>query len=208
MGGYGSGQRWGSCKDLTTDHKRLDVLWMKREGFLRPGSQGTLSWSRNGKRIGWIQYACEAHALRLIYKVQNNWYGEDWQSIDMKVPLAFTPCRYGGTRPYFICPNQNCNRRVQHLYGSYPYFLCRHCLDLAYPVQREKDYDRAARRADKAREKLKAEPGILNGLPIFKPKGMHQKTFDRLRREAEYFTDISLRGIVADFGLNLDNRFR
>jgi len=207
MSGYGSGQRWGCCKDLTTDHKKLDVLWMKREGFLRLGSQGTLSWSRNGERIGWIRYACEAHALRLIYRTRYNGCNEDWQSIDMKVPLAFASCRYGGTRPYFICPNQNCNRRVQHLYGGYPYFLCRHCLNLAYPVQREKDYDRAARRADKAREKLEAEPGILNGLSIFKPKGMHQKTFDRLNREVEYFTDISLRGIAADLGLNLDNRF-
>ena len=205
MGGYGSGQRWGSYrKDLTTDHKRLDVLWMKREGLLRPGSQGSLSWSQNGGSIGWIQYVCEAHALGLIYKVRNNGYDEDWQSIDMTVPLAFTPCRYGGTRPYFICPNQKCTRRVQHLYARNPYFLCRHCLDLAYPVQREKDYDRAARRAEKIRERLGDEFGILDGPVLFKPKGIHQKTFDRLRAEETFFRETSLRGMAANFGISPD----
>ncbi|PCJ44699.1 MAG: hypothetical protein COA81_00015 [Alphaproteobacteria bacterium] len=181
---------------------------MKREGFLVAGKQGSLHWSCNGEEIGWIKYVCASDHLRLIYRVRKNGYGEDWQDIKLTVPLVFSHCRFGGTRPYFICPNQNCNRRVQHLYGSYPYFLCRHCLDLAYPVQREKDYDRAARRAEKIRERVGYEFGILDGPVFFKPKGMHQKTFDRLQIEETYYRETSLRGMVADFDLNLDNRFR
>ena len=41
--------------------------------------------------------------------------------------------------------------------------------------QREPDYDRAARRVDRIRDKLGWEPGILNGKG-WKPQGMHWHT--------------------------------
>ena len=40
----------------------------------------------------------------------------------------------------------------------------------------------AARKADRLRDKLGWEPGILNGNGI-KPKGMHWRTFERLKAE-------------------------
>lgn len=56
--------------------------------------------------------------------------------------LVSTPCRYGGTRWWFLCPlsidGKSCNRRVTTLYfvdGSG--FGCRHCHDLAYRSSRE-----------------------------------------------------------------------
>lgn len=85
------------------------------------------------------------------------------------------------------------------LYGG-EIFACRHCHKLAYQSQREPGYDRAARRADKIRERLKWEPGILNGSGD-KPKGMHWKTYHRLALQQCAFADKSLAGIAAKLNL-------
>jgi hypothetical protein len=82
-------------------------------------------------------------------------------------------------------------------------FACRHCYRLAYPSQREALYDRAARRADKIRDRLGWEPGILNGEGL-KPKGMHWKTFGRLCVKHDYFVTLSLRMAGLRFGSNSD----
>jgi len=47
----------------------------------------------------------------------------------------------------------DCGKRVAILYGGNT-FICRHCRELAYPSQRETDYERAARRTNRIREKL------------------------------------------------------
>ena len=199
MGGYGSGQRWGGSKDLTSDYKRLDILWMNREGLLNPGHTGSVTWSCDGEQIGWIRYSVERNALRLIYRSRA--YGEDWQDIDYRVPLDWADCRFGGQRPYFLCPNAHCGRRVQHLYAGSPYFLCRHCQDLAYPCQREEPFERASRRVEKIYDRLGVEHGYFDAPPLFKPKGMHEKTWQRLRTQANHHREIALGSIVQRFNL-------
>ena len=57
-----------------------------------------------------------------------------------------------------------------------------------------------ARRADKLRDKLGWEPGILNGDGI-KPKGMHWRTFERLKVEHDALVGASLAGMAQRFGL-------
>lgn len=61
-------------------------------------------------------------------------------------------------------------------------FACRHCRKLAYEVQRETAGDRAIRRADAIRDRLGWQAGILNP-DGWKPKGMHWRTFWRLKAE-------------------------
>jgi hypothetical protein len=99
---------------------------------------------------------------------------------------------HGGERAWFLCPAEGCGRRVARLYvGGAGIFACRYCYGLAYACQRESADDRGARRADKIRDRLGWEPGILNG-PGGKPKGMHWRTFDRLTAQHEAFVGISL----------------
>ena len=97
------------------------------------------------------------------------------------------PCRFGGARPYFVCPGIvngiACGRRVVKLYGAGAYFLCRHCYRLAYASQREDSYDRASRRANNIRMRLGGEPGTAAPFPD-RPKGMHYKTYERLKSAA------------------------
>ena len=54
------------------------------------------------------------------------------------VALDWTPCPFGGARPWFRCPlvvgGEPCGRRVRILYRPWGarYFGCRHCYGLSY----------------------------------------------------------------------------
>ena len=74
-------------------------------------------------------------------------------------------------------------KRVAVLYGAEKYFLCRHCRDLAYGSRQEGTSDRLMRKAREIRARLGASNNLMKPI-LFKPKNMHQKTFDNLRMEA------------------------
>ncbi len=63
-------------------------------------------------------------------------------------------------------------------------FACRHCYQLTYPSQREADFQRSQRQADKIRERLgwADDPDLMEGI---KPKGMHWRTYHRPVAELE-----------------------
>lgn len=116
------------------------------------------------------------------------------------VPLTWTACNFGGMRPWFLCPgvvnNVACGRRVAVLYGLGKYFLCRHCYDLTYESQRESEMYRALRKAQAIREKLGGSANMTMPFPE-RPKGMHHKTYERLRWEHDEAQEIELAGMVA-----------
>ena len=76
-----------------------------------------------------------------------------------------------------------CDRRVAKLYGPGRYFLCRHCYRLAHSSQSEDAQRRSMRRATKIRQRLGGNAGTASPLPP-KPKGMWQRTYERLREQA------------------------
>jgi hypothetical protein len=98
------------------------------------------------------------------------------------VPLEWTPCNFGGERPWFICSGLRSGSRVAILYGPAKYFLCRHCYDLRYESQREDKKDRALRRAQKIRQRLGGGTNMTEPFPE-RPKGMHCGTYMSLLRE-------------------------
>jgi hypothetical protein len=90
---------------------------------------------------------------------------------------------------------------VAILYGG-GIFACRHCYRLAYASSRDDAGDRAARRADRLRERLGWEAGILNGEGEGgKPKWMRWRTFKRLAAEHDAFVDESLARMALRFGI-------
>ena len=96
------------------------------------------------------------------------------------IPIVHLPCRFGGTRAYFICPGPgdgtDCGRRTTKLYLSRRYCLCRHCNKLAYASQYERPWQRALRRANKLKQRLGIDVGIAEPFPD-KPKGMWARTY-------------------------------
>jgi hypothetical protein len=154
---------------------------LHREGCLKPGWWGGWQWKQDGERVAWISLRAEEHRLVLSYRYRR--HGEEWEDVEEPIPLVRVPCRYGGTRPFFLCPGVvngiACGRCVAKIYAGCRYFLCRHCYRLAYASQREGNWDRALRRADKIRMRLGGDPGMCSPFPP-RPKGMWRRTYERL----------------------------
>lgn len=198
MGGIGSG-RGPSSRRSTGDQRALDIRWLKRRDLLRPGLSFSVDWARNRQVVASILVEVDTDELVLSYRHQQ--FGGEWQSKNYPVALDWTPCNYGGRRAWFTCPAIGCGRRVATLYlGGSGIFACRHCWHLAYSSQREAIGDRAARRADRIRERLGWPAGILNPNGT-KPKGMHWRTYWRLRAQHDALVTVSLRGMAERLGL-------
>jgi hypothetical protein len=102
MGGLGSGScsRWNS-KTTTESQHRIDIRWLKKHGYLRPGNIGTLSWSQRGKETGSIIYRMEIGSMILNYRYR--YRDGEWQAVEQDIHFNRTPCNYGGHRWWFLC---------------------------------------------------------------------------------------------------------
>ena len=168
MGGFGSTRwAWTSTKDTVESSRSLDINRLNRAGCLRPGHSGDWEWTRDGERVASVLFRREGDRLVLSYRVRS--HGSDWQDVEQPARIVWTPCRFGGARPFFVCPGVvngiACGRWVAKLYEAGTYFLCRHCYRLAYASQREDRYDRALRRANNIRVRLGGEPGTASVFP-------------------------------------------
>lgn len=199
MGGPGSGNRWRyGARSTTDDLRSLDIRRWAREGMLALGYQGGWQWSRLGKVVGSIGMHAEVDRVVLIYRHQSG--DGEWKSERYAVRIIRTACNLGGARPWFVCPALGCGRRVAILYGG-AIFACRQCHRLAYGSSRESAGDRAARKADRLRDRLEWEPGILNGRGV-KPKWMRWRTFWRVSAQHDRLVDTSLRAMSLRFGIS------
>lgn len=197
MGGVGSGNGYRGGKQTTNNKRSLDVRRLQRDGLLTKKQWYSWSWLRNGEEVASIWIKTEDEKVVLSYRRKDHDGG--WQPMEYSVHLTWTSCNLGGRRPWFRCPATGCGRRVAILFSGSLY-TCRQCQRLAYQSQRESEDDRKARRADTIRRRLGWDAGILNG-PGFKPKGMHWRTFWRLKAEHDSFVSISLSGMAQRFRL-------
>ena len=192
MGGPGSGRRGG--RETTADYRRLDVRELHRAGVLVPGWRGGWRWMRRGETRAEINI--EVHELAMVLRYSATTNGER-KSYDYAVGLVRTKCTFGGARPWMLCPC--CGRRVAVLFGG-AMFACRRCRKLAYESQRESAGDRAIRRADAIRDRLGWQAGILNP-DGWKPRGMHWRTFWRLKAEHDRLRGEGMEGIARQLGI-------
>ena len=194
MGGRGSGRRSSySGKLETNDSMPLDIRKIARKGLLVPSSRFSWQWLVNDRQVAGISIRVDFNqGMVLSYRMKST--GE---VVEQRVQTQTTPCHLGGQRHWFACPL--CSKRVAVVYAPGRYFACRQCCGLGYATQKESAGDRAATRADKLRKRLGWEAGILNG-PGGKPKGMHWKTFLRLKSHHDALVQISLQDMARQFG--------
>jgi hypothetical protein len=176
MGRYG-----GSGRATTSGYLHLDVRYLQRKGFLRQGASSSQHWSSRGEPCGSINLRAFDGYVVLSYRTRR--YDEPWTSKEYPVSLEWTRCNYGGSRAWFRCPAAGCGRRVAILYGG-SVFACRHCHQLAYDSQRETRHGRMLLKAQAIRQKLGGIPCIADEFP-YKPKGMHWRTYWRLKAQAD-----------------------
>ena len=183
MGGIGSGHwhRWNS-KTTIDSTNRIDIRYMRKRGFLQPNTHATLSWSRGGEPCGNINFVTHDDYLQLNFRYKE--HGGEWQPMQQKIRFGYTPCHYGNSRKWFLCPR--CYKRVAILASNSPLFLCRHCNELPYSSQNEDRLDRLRRKRDKLGERIFSD--YDNGYGYRKTKGIHWKTFVVLRQQ---YSDIA-----------------
>lgn len=183
MGGIGSGRPRRGGRRRVENFSVLDVNVLRREGRLRPGLSTVVTLSPSQENVGVL---ADEESLRLARRVTS---GQDIVVSYQAVGLVRRPCNLGGERAYFICSGVGsghvCGRRVVNLYAARQYFLCRHCMGLAYASQNEDAWGRSQLRASKMRRRITRDPDINAPLPFAKPKYMHWRTFSRLRAEAD-----------------------
>jgi len=194
MGGRGSGRRSTySGKTETSDSMPLDIRKITRKGLLVHGSRFSWKWLVNDRQVAGISIHVDfLESMLLSYRKKST--GE---VVEQRVQLQTTPCHLGGQRHWFSCPR--CSRRVAVLYAPGRYFACRQCGGLGYPTQKEGAGDRAATRADKLRKRMGWEAGILNGSGG-KPRGMHWKSYQRLKDHHDALVQVSFRDIGRKLG--------
>jgi hypothetical protein len=160
----------------------LDVDQLAKNGCLQPGWSGTCQWTDGNGAVS-INLRTEANRLHLSYPVRVG--DREWRDVTDTIAIVHLPCRFGGSRAYFICPGPrgtDCGRRISKMHLSHRYFLCRHCSQLAYASQYEQPWQRALRRANKLKQRLDMGVGLAEPPPE-KPKGMWARTYGRLLNE-------------------------
>jgi hypothetical protein len=173
-------------KDTTSCYHSLDIRLLYRKGVLRRAGPSVITWSRRGEVTGSIEVLSATGCL--ILKYRHSSHDRPWRSMELQVPVTWSSCNYGGSRPWFLCPGSGCCRRVAVLYGG-GMFVCRHCRQLVYESQRERPYERALTRAQAIWQRLGASCTAEPFPP--KPKGMHSRTYERFCREADEWIDRS-----------------
>lgn len=184
MGGIGSGRDY-FWEDTKTEVEECDTI-------------SSTEWYREDR------IAEGQRSLQLSITV-----GEE--TTDYNITLDWTECNFGGKRPWFICPEKNCNKRVEKLYRprEQQHYVCRHCWDLTYKRCNISGQPRKIKghRLEKIREKLRKRAKRDDYEVMFyptKPKDMHWDTF--LELEQEYLQ--LQREYIRDTGENMMERSR
>ena len=102
----------------------------------------------------------------------------------IRVPCVYTPCRFGGRRRWFSCPD--CGRPCRAVYRLGDRVSCWICLHLRFASQLEPSHYRAIRRRDRIWRRLDGprRTSFNDELPTM-PKGMRWARFAELKLEYE-----------------------
>ena len=148
------------------DFRRLDIREMQRAGLFKNHWSGLWEWRDPSslKVRASVAVQTTEKVLRLRYLFSGVTVFDDLR-------LQHIPCKFGGTRVLVQCPS--CTMAYGILYLKNSVFRCRKCHGLKYATQSETKHGRLAIKKHKLSAKLAGR---------CRPKGMHKKTYFRIRR--------------------------
>ena len=179
MGGWNSGRSGGRpTADLSL---RIDIARMIRLGQAIPGKHvsGSLGWTCGGEHSGSISYRadmidCYFSKLTLNYTRGS---GDNKESVEQIVRLAFTEPHFGGKRWWMICPFRSIRVGILYLPNGGDRFASRKAWRLGYHCQRVAHRDRPFEKLFRLQKKLGSDQGWEAGLR--RPKGMWLRTYHK-----------------------------
>jgi len=204
MGGFGSGRYPWSSRDTVEDwgYRSFGIKeWVDR-GLVRPGHAFTQIWLSKDRRpaasidvristvspvnrhlaVLLSDRSAVPDRLQAVLKYRAGRGGEELRDIEEAVWLDTKPCGFKGQRLQFICPG--CGRRVADLYPDGVHFRCRKCCGLGYRSQRKGREARGLEKAAQIKQQLGGSGDYADPVPE-RPRGMHQRTYERLCNEGE-----------------------
>jgi hypothetical protein len=145
MGGSGCGWQWRRRRTVK-EVQSIDALWLHRIGLLTGQDRPYLEpLKRDGLSFAWRGTSLVAYQGGDAFITPLGHF----------VLIDRTPCRYGGTRPWFRCPA--CGHRRRFLYQGGSMFVCRLCSHLTYrSCQRTRDPSSEGHRAEAKQQELEA----------------------------------------------------
>jgi hypothetical protein len=150
-------------------HDCLDIREVRRKGFL------TDRRVEIGPSIRWPKIA---RVTIERYRIQLNFWR---QATTQYVRVSWTKVHLGGARPWMHCTH--CEKRVAKLYAGLGGYFCRACVgNPPYASQRLSAQGRAHFKACKLRLLLNGEAQLSRPFPE-RPRHMHRRTYEGLRRE-------------------------
>jgi hypothetical protein len=174
--GSGSWSRHYASKGTVESRNSVSVHYLKKQGCLHEGNNGTLSWSRGDEPCGSIGYHVKANGIQFSYRSRASELAE-WENVELFIQFDCTACNYGKQRTWLLC--LQCDKRVAIVYSEGKYFHCRKCCQLNYRTQHENYFDRQQTKAENIRRKLGGDISMRSHFPD-KPKGMHWQTYTQL----------------------------
>ena len=159
-----------TVESMAADYNYIDVLNLHRRGLLAD------HWISFVPLLGWPGVA-KIRASRYLIVIE-------WSDRPdpQQIRVAWTRCHLGGARPWIHCA---CGRRVARLFKGLAGYYCRQCLGSPrYASQTKSTQNRLHFEACKLRLRLGGVASLMAPFPD-RPRGMHKKTYARLRRRSE-----------------------
>lgn len=188
MGSIFSGRKPAKLTKPFPEHfVSLDIRELDKCEGLEPGKAYNQNKFRQGKKDGAFSVIVYENYLKLSYRTCNH---PESRFPSQIINLTQTPCNFGGYRPWFLCPGDQCGRRVAILYGP-NLMQCRHCWGIAYQSQRENQIQRMSRKLRSIGASYTGRPNDSAPRDRTRPVGMHHRTFKLLQEKHQLlFTDI------------------
>ena len=175
-GGWRFGAGRPGWKRKAESSLAFDIRKVARRNLLVPGKAFTWKWTNgDGEEIGSIAVVVTGNPETLRLHYQWSIDNDPPNRTECSIAIDRTRCHYGGNRPWFLCPK--CGRRCGVLYfrgRGAGLYQCRACAGIAYASQCQDSVGRSWIKQGKI------EARLLDGW--HKPKGMHWKTYERLRK--------------------------